>query len=1073
MSNNNAMKTFLFNKLKYIQTILKNTIISIKRNQQNRLFSDNDKNLSITILIELYQKTDEIEIGLNSTTDKEHIEHMISNLQKVIDKLSVVICGFGTQHIEEMLFISFGTEFRNMKFTDETMKDKYDLIVSFFKPTGYKIQSWKTKKYPKISQNAYCIDKITEDTIEIEQYNNIECLNNIDESEDSVFQHLNSIKCIIQNDKIKKSMIISGTIDDFPVKCLTVNKYIVTRYNNLKEIANNYDDSDTKETFMNVLKSLSLKELLIYGDNDIIKNVMLILKDIEYVKKTHIDSVVKKFLEYPVLTKRKFILNLLSYKNDSDIQYICYILYDLINVAGIAVDNETEGAIIYNSFPWYIKEKFKQVIKLNIKNNQENSQKYESNKLTLEQQIHMLKVDSSIKDKAISKLNEMKGKPDEMTMKTKQYLEGLVKIPFSTYYEEPIIKTVKDNNQNFVNLISNYSNIFDNINIANKKQYTNVEIKNYINILENDCIDNFKKISIMYMNSCTLKELNSILNYIYIKIKHSTLNIDTLNKKTKSSKYEYICNYINKCINNIYDVSDVYNEMLTIKQKPKITLNKDICTIKSNISIISDQLDYMSNTLNESIHGHNNAKNQIMKIIGQWMNGEREGYSFGFEGSPGIGKTSLASKGLTQCLKDKDGNTRPFTFIALGGSSNGSFLEGHGYTYMNSTWGKIVDILIDSKCMNPIIYVDELDKVSKTEQGKEIIGILTHLIDPTQNKNFQDKYFTGINIDVSKVLFIFSYNDAEQIDKILLDRIHRIKFKNLSLEEKIVIVNKYILPEINKKMGFEEVVHITDECIQYIIESYTLEPGVRKLKEILFDLYGEINLLLLKEENITYKTPLEITIEELEEKYMTKYTKIKQKIIHSAPEIGTINGLWANSLGCGGITPIQTLFYPSPSFLELQLTGLQGDVMKESMNVAKSLAWNLTNDNTKHQWLEYFKETKCQGLHIHCPEGGISKDGPSAGAAITTAIYSLLNKKKIKNTVAITGEITLNGDVTAIGGLDIKISHGIKAGVTTFLYPKDNNREHQLWYNSNKDITENIQFIEVDNIHQIFEHVFL
>ena len=1067
------MVSFLFNKLKYIQTILKNTIISIKRNQQNRIFSDNDKNLSISILIELYQKTDEIEIELSSTTNKENTENLISKLQKVIDKLSVVICGFGTQHIEDMLFISFGTEFKNMKLSDEIIKDKYELISSFFKPTGYKIHTWKTKKSEKISQNDYCIDKTTEDTIEIEQYNNIECLNNIDETEDNVFQHLNSIKCIIQNDKIKKSMIISGIIDDYPVKCLTTNKYIVTRFNNLKEIANNYDDSDTKETFMNILKSLSLKDLLIYGDNDIIKNVMLVLKDVEYVKKTHIDNIVKKFLEYPILTKRKLLANLLSYKDDSNVQYICYILYDLINVPGITTNGETEGAIIYNSFPWYIKNKFKQVINLNVKNNQENNQKYESNKLTLEQQIHMLKVDSSIKEKAISKLNEMKGKPDEMTIKTKQYLEGLVKIPFSTYYEEPIIKIVKDNNQNFVNLISNYSNICNNTIVTNKKLYTNVEIKKYINTLENDCIDNFKKISIMYMNSCTLKELNSILNYIYFKIKHSTLKLDTLNKKTKSSIYEYISNYINKYINNIYDVSDIYNEMLTIKQKPKITLNKDICTIKSNISIISDQLEYMSSTLNESIHGHNNAKNQIMKIIGQWMNGEKEGYSFGFEGSPGIGKTSLASKGLTQCLKDKDGNTRPFTFIALGGSSNGSFLEGHGYTYMNSTWGKIVDILIDSKCMNPIIYIDELDKVSKTEQGKEIIGILTHLIDPTQNKNFQDKYFTGINIDVSKVLFIFSYNDAEQIDKILLDRIHRIKFKNLSLDEKIVIVNKYILPEINKKMGFEEIVYITDDCIQYIIESYTLEPGVRKLKEILFDLYGEINLILLKEENITYKTPLEITIEELEKKYLTKYTKIKQKNIHSTPEIGTINGLWANSLGCGGITPIQTLFYPSSTFLELLLTGLQGDVMKESMNVAKSLAWNLTNDTTKHKWLEYFKETKCQGLHIHCPEGGISKDGPSAGAAITTAIYSLLNKKKIKNNIAITGEITLNGDVTAIGGLDIKISHGIKAGVTTFLYPKDNHREHQLWYNSNKEITENIQFIEVDNINQIFKHVFL
>ena len=137
------------------------------------------------------------------------------------------------------------------------------------------------------------------------------------------------------------------------------------------------------------------------------------------------------------------------------------------------------------------------------------------------------------------------------------------------------------------------------------------------------------------------------------------------------------------------------------------------------------------------------------------------------------------------------------------------------------------------KVMNPIIFIDELDKVSRSEHGKEIIGILTHLVDETQNESFQDKYFTGIDLDLSKALFIFSYNEPGLIDKILLDRIHRVKFENLSLEDKIVITKKYLLPEIYKKLGLNECVVFSDEIITFIIESYTYEPGVRKLKEIL------------------------------------------------------------------------------------------------------------------------------------------------------------------------------------------------------------------------------------------------
>ena len=148
--------------------------------------------------------------------------------------------------------------------------------------------------------------------------------------------------------------------------------------------------------------------------------------------------------------------------------------------------------------------------------------------------------------------------------------------------------------------------------------------------------------------------------------------------------------------------------------------------------------------------------------------------------------------------------------------------------------------------MNPIIFIDEIDKISKTEHGKEIIGILTHLLDPSQNDSFQDKYFSGVNLDLSKALFILSYNDADAIDKILLDRVHRVKFKSLSLEEKLVISKTHLLPEIYDKMGLCDMIHFSDDVLKFIIDEYTSEPGVRKLKELLFEIVGEINLVFQK-----------------------------------------------------------------------------------------------------------------------------------------------------------------------------------------------------------------------------------
>ena len=481
----------------------------------------------------------------------------------------------------------------------------------------------------------------------------------------------------------------------------------------------------------------------------------------------------------------------------------------------------------------------------------------------------------------------------------------------------------------------------------------------------------------------------------------------------------------------------------------------------------------IKSTLDNAVHGHDKAKKQIERIIGQWINGKQDGYCFGFEGPAGVGKTTLAKKGLANCLKDEQGNSRPFAMIQMGGDANGSSLHGHNYTYVGSTWGSIVQILIDKKCMNPIIFIDEIDKISKTEHGKEIIGILTHLLDPAQNDCFQDKYFSGIELDLSKALFILSYNDVEAIDKIMLDRVHRVKFKNLTLDEKLVISNTHILPEVYEKMGLQGMIEFSNDVLKFIIDEYTAESGVRKLKEILFEIVGEINLEILNNFDTDYVIPISITVQDIKNKYFKDKHEMKHKKIHKENKVGIINGLWANAQGRGGVIPIQTNWRPSEKFLQLHLTGMQGDVMKESMNVALTLAWNLTSIEQRNKiWNE--QHHSINGVHIHCPEGATPKDGPSAGTAITTTIYSLFNNKKIKYNIAITGEITLDGNVTEIGGLDLKFLGGIKAGVTHFIYPKENQKDFVSFIEKYKDdeLIKGINFNSVETIYQVFDLVF-
>lgn len=280
----------------------------------------------------------------------------------------------------------------------------------------------------------------------------------------------------------------------------------------------------------------------------------------------------------------------------------------------------------------------------------------------------------------------------------------------------------------------------------------------------------------------------------------------------------------------------------TFMRIPFSITNKLPVSIADGRDSCSDFMENAKKTLDECVYGLNDAKMQIMQFVGQWIaNPDCVGSAIAIKGPPGTGKTTLIKEGISKILN------RPFSFIALGGATDSSFLEGHSYTYEGSTWGKIVDILLQSKTMNPVIYFDELDKISDTPKGEEITGILTHLTDTTQNSQFHDKYFSNIDFDLSKVLFIFSYNEESKVNPILKDRMYRIHTKGYDTKEKYVIANDYLIPKIEKNVNFEKgKIIIPEETLSYIINEYTeKEKGVRNLKRCLEILYTKINLYTL------------------------------------------------------------------------------------------------------------------------------------------------------------------------------------------------------------------------------------
>ena len=1050
-NNTNSLQSLIEKKIIFFKDIIQKTLLHINKNKILNILGISDVNICIEKLNEL----NNIIITVNNSILNKSInmELLINDLQKINNEISSLFKSYGSLELNDLLLICFGNNNIANKCDNNHDTLKFELLQKYFHPISYKI-----------------INKL-------EDKNNLDCFD-INNSYKQFYVKVHGMKIYIYNSSSKKGLLIYGLIDDIILDFID-NKFVK---NKLQDIKNNLpNDNDFKSvSFDKYLSSLVLKDILINKNtSDFYEKYVGYINKINVFKQKPILQNIKDFIAEDLFSKRTILMYLLIKSDNYENQYLAYLLYDLLsNDINGSIDTE-EQTMLFDSFPWNIRQIFKKAMKNTITYTNELSN-FDMNKISLEQQICLLKAPDSVKEKAMVKLKEIKAKSEDTGSKARQYLDGLLKIPFSIYKKEPILYLMDTIRSKFKDLYNKYNIEQTYKQILNKDKYTNLEILKYIKIIKNNVGNNYNSVELKKNITGGHKEtiIKNVININNMLVNYN-LNDLQINYKTKN-KTDLISNVdilINKCINDV-DKHFLLDELSLLFFNSNNNNNNnnlliELSTIEQNINRITDYMKNVKMILDKTVHGHQNAKKQIERIISQWINGEQKGNCLGFEGSPGVGKTTFA-RGLSECLKDENNVSRPFSLIMMGGDANGSHLVGHSYTYVGSTWGQIVQIIIDKKCMNPIILIDEVDKISRTEHGKEITGILTHLLDPTQNDSFQDKYFSGIELDLSKVLFILSYNDVDVIDKVLLDRIHRVKFDSLPIEDKLEICNKHLLPEIYKNVGLEGMIYFSDETIKFIIEEYTLEPGVRKLKEKLYDIVSEINLDILKKNGLhgEIQIPIVVTIEEIKNNYFKDARDIRKQKIHNENTVGQINCLWANVYNVGGILGATAKFYPSNNYLSFKLTGLLDKMMEESFQISLTIAFNLTDTERKIELSKQYNGEQKHGIHLHMGDGSIEKSGTSAGIAVTILLYSLLNNKKIKHDFAVTGEARdLNGKVGEIGALKTKIVYGIKAGVKNFIYPVENNRDFLEFMEKygTTDLVKDINFYPVKTIEEALE----
>ncbi len=447
--------------------------------------------------------------------------------------------------------------------------------------------------------------------------------------------------------------------------------------------------------------------------------------------------------------------------------------------------------------------------------------------------------------------------------------------------------------------------------------------------------------------------------------------------------------------------------------------------------------------LNEEHYGLKDVKERILEYLSvKKISGSSKGPILCLVGPPGVGKTSIASS-IAKAIN------RKYVRMALGGVSDEAEIRGHRRTYVAAIPGRVIYGLKEAKSMNPLILLDEIDKLSSNYKGNPADALL-EVLDSEQNKTFRDN-FIELPTDLSKVLFITTANSLETIPRPLLDRMEVVEVSGYTYEEKFYIAKNHLIKKIIKEYSLpEDKVIISDEAIKLIINGYTRESGVRGLERKLSALIRKAMTYILKR-NLESVVIDENMVIELMGKQSFTFDKNQNE-----DKVGVVTGMAWTAYG-GDTLPVEAVSMTGNG--KLQLTGQLGDVMQESAKTA----YSYVRSNAKKFGIdEDFYKNK--DIHVHVPEGAVPKDGPSAGVTMVTALVSALSGNKVRGNIAMTGEVTLTGQVLAIGGLKEKALAAYRYGIDTIIIPKENEKDIEMIPDSIKDKIKIILCNKVDEV---------
>ena len=464
-----------------------------------------------------------------------------------------------------------------------------------------------------------------------------------------------------------------------------------------------------------------------------------------------------------------------------------------------------------------------------------------------------------------------------------------------------------------------------------------------------------------------------------------------------------------------------------------------------------DDLDqaHARKVLDREHYGLQKVKERILELLAvRKLNTEVKGQIVCLVGPPGVGKTSIAHS-IADCMG------RKFARMSLGGVHDEAEIRGHRRTYIGAMPGRIISAINSAKSSNPVILLDEIDKLAGDYKGDPSSALL-EVLDPEQNRTFKDNYL-DIPFDLSEVLFITTANDASTIPGPLYDRMDVIELPSYTRTEKFNIAKRHLLPKQLKNNGLDGKVSMTSGALYEIIDGYTREAGVRNLERTI------TSVLRKCAQKIAAGETEKISVSGTMVKSLLGPEKVKPTFISRADSVGIANGLAWTSVG-GEMLPVEVAVIPNGTG-KIEITGSLGDVMKESAQLAVTYArvhaeeYGIAPDR--------FKNTD---LHIHAPEGAVPKDGPSAGVTLTTALVSALSGIPVRHDLAMTGEITLHGNVLPIGGLKEKSRAAFREGISTVLIPKENATD---LYEVDAEVKEKIHFIPVERLSQVLKHALI